>query len=114
MITLVFAEVNIAARPSASPDYISNSIKDIPIKPDTSHLAKPNDRAGSIRAIVSHLSLGEGSVIVDIGAGRGRDTWVFAKVVGETGLVFAETMVVREARGERFSFVDCAEQYWRT
>jgi len=37
--------------------------------------------------------LGEGAVIADIGAGRGRDTWVFAKIVGETGTVFAEEIV---------------------
>jgi len=60
---------------------------------NTFHSAKPNDRAGSVRAIVSHLDLGEGAVIADIGAGRGRDTWVFAKIFGETGLVFAEEIV---------------------
>jgi SAM-dependent methyltransferase len=31
-----------------------------------------------------------GSVIADIGAGNGRDSWVFAKIVAETGRVFAE------------------------
>ena len=29
-------------------------------------------------------------MIADIGAGEGRDTWVFADIVGETGKVFAE------------------------
>jgi len=60
---------------------------------DENASAKPNDRAGSLRAIVSPLGLGEGSVIADVGAGRGRDTWVFAKIVGETGTVFAEEIV---------------------
>ena len=92
-ITSVSADENTTARPSAAPDSIGNSIKDIPIKPDTSHIAKPNDRAGSVRAIVSHLGLGDGAVIADIGAGRGRDTWIFAEIVGETGLVFAEEIV---------------------
>jgi len=77
-ITSVSADETTTARPSASPDSIGNSNKDIPFKPDTSHIAKPNDRAGSVRAIVSHLGLGEGAVIADIGAGRGRDT-IFVK-----------------------------------
>jgi len=89
-ITSVSADENRAARPVASLDSIDNSTKVVSWEPNTLHSAKPNDRAGSVRAIVSHLSLGEGSVIADIGAGRGRDTWVFAKIVGETGLVFAE------------------------
>ena len=50
---------------------------------------KPNNRAESVRAVVSHLGLGEGSVVADIGAGSGRDTWIFAKIVGEKGTVFA-------------------------
>ncbi len=58
------------------------SAKDIP--------AKPADRAASVRALVRHLGLGEGSVIADIGAGNGRDTWVFAKIAGGTGTVLAE------------------------
>ena len=52
--------------------------------------AKPKDRTESIHAIVSHLGLGKGSTIADIGAGGGRDTWVFAEIVGETGTVYAE------------------------
>jgi len=52
--------------------------------------AKPKSREESVRAVVSHLGLGEGAAIADIGAGRGKDTWVFAKIVGETGTVYAE------------------------
>jgi len=55
-----------------------------------SKIAKPANRADSVRTLVSHLGLGEGSVIADIGAGGGRDTWFFADIVGKTGIVFAE------------------------
>jgi ubiquinone/menaquinone biosynthesis C-methylase UbiE len=51
---------------------------------------KPESRADAVRALVSHLGLGQGSVIADIGAGSGKDTWVFAEIVVETGKVFAE------------------------
>ena len=51
---------------------------------------KPETRADAVRALVSHLGLNEGSVIADIGAGNGKDTWVFAEIVGETGKVYAE------------------------
>ncbi len=51
---------------------------------------KPETRADAVRALVSHLGLSEGSIIADIGAGNGRDTWVFAEIVGETGKAFAE------------------------
>lgn len=92
-ITSVSADENRAAGPFASLDSIDNSPRVVSGESNTLHSAKPNDRAGSVRAIVSHLDLGEGAVIADIGAGRGRDTWVFAKIVGETGLVFAEEIV---------------------
>jgi predicted methyltransferase len=55
-----------------------------------SKTAKPSNRTDSVRALVRHLGLGEGSVIADIGAGGGRDTWVFADIVGGTGMVFTE------------------------
>lgn len=47
-------------------------------------------RAAYVRALVANLGLGEGATIADIGAGNGRDTWVFASVVGPTGKVYAE------------------------
>ncbi|MBN2312849.1 MAG: methyltransferase domain-containing protein [Sedimentisphaerales bacterium] len=53
-------------------------------------IAKPANRDDSVRTLVRHLGLGQGSVIADIGAGRGRDTWVFAEITGTTGTVFAE------------------------
>ena len=50
----------------------------------------PEQRAKSLRTIAERLSVGPGSVIADIGAGKGRDTWIFADIVGEDGKVFAE------------------------
>ena len=57
---------------------------------DNAGSAKPKDRAESVRAVLSHLGLGEGSAVADIGAGGGKDTWVFAEIVGQAGTVFAE------------------------
>ncbi|MBN2271501.1 MAG: methyltransferase domain-containing protein [Sedimentisphaerales bacterium] len=51
---------------------------------------RPKNRAESLRAIVSYLGLGKSSAIADIGAGNGRDTWVFAEIVGEGGKVYPE------------------------
>jgi predicted methyltransferase len=51
---------------------------------------KPKDRAASVAALCAKLGLGQGAVIADIGAGRGPDTWVFAKIVGQSGSVYAE------------------------
>ncbi len=64
-----------------------------PEESNKSCASKPKDRAESVGAILSHLGLGEGSTVADIGAGSGRDTWVFAKIVGETGTVFAQEIV---------------------
>ena len=47
-------------------------------------------RAESLRTIAERLGVGSGSVIADIGAGKGRDTWTFADIVGEDGKVFSE------------------------
>jgi predicted methyltransferase len=58
--------------------------------PDGGKIVKPANRDDSVRTLVRHLGLGEGSTIADIGAGGGRDTWVFADIVGETGTVFTE------------------------
>jgi len=85
---------NAAAKPVVTPESIdNNNVKDAPGEPDKIRSAKPNNRADSVRALVSHLGLGEDSTVADIGAGGGRDTWVFAKIVGETGVVFAEEIV---------------------
>ena len=55
--------------------------------------ARPKSRAESLRAILSRLGVGEGSVVADVGAGRGGDTWVFAEIVGEEGTVFSQEIL---------------------
>lgn len=55
-----------------------------------SEIVKPANRADSVRALARHLGLGKGAAIADIGAGNGRDTWIFADIVGNAGKVFAE------------------------
>jgi len=87
---LVHAKTNIVARQAAHQGPAGNTAKCPPKESGKSDPAKPKDRAGSLRAIVSSLGLGEGSVIADIGAGNGKDTWVFAEIVGETGKVYPE------------------------
>ncbi len=64
-----------------------------PQKSGETSAARPKNRAESLRAILAHLGLGEGAVVADIGAGRGRDSWVFADVVGETGTVFSQEIL---------------------
>jgi tRNA A58 N-methylase Trm61 len=51
---------------------------------------KPQTRADSLVAVTSSLGVNAGSVIADIGAGSGRDSWVFARVVGASGRILAE------------------------
>jgi len=51
---------------------------------------KPQTRADSLVAVTSSLGVNAGSVIADIGAGNGRDSWVFARVVGASGRILAE------------------------
>jgi predicted methyltransferase len=60
--------------------------------------AKPTHRAEAIAAIMSHLGLGEGSVVADVGAGGGHDTWSFAEVVGEKGTVYAEEIAENKVK----------------
>jgi predicted methyltransferase len=87
----VSAEVSIKARASESSEPVP---------------AKPKNRTESLKAIVSHLGLGKGSAIADIGAGNGRDTWVFAEIVGETGAVYPEEIAEDKVK----SLKDAAEQ----
>ena len=96
-----WADENTAAKCVALPDSNSACARDIPKEPAESCPTKPDNRADSIRALVSHLGLGEGSVIADIGAGSGRDTWVFAKIVGGTGTVFAEEIAENKVESLR-------------
>ena len=46
-------------------------------------------RAASLRKIADRLEIRPGATIADIGAGKGRDTWVFSDIVGDQGRVFA-------------------------
>ena len=87
---VVHAEANTVSGQVEHKDSAKKAIDSHPTASDESASAKPKNRSESIRAIVSHLSLGEGAVIADIGAGNGKDTWVFAGIVGETGKVYAE------------------------
>jgi predicted methyltransferase len=96
-----WADENTTDTHAALPDSNGISARDVPTEPAESGPVKANDRAASIRALVSHLDLGEGSVIADIGAGGGRDTWVFAKIVGETGTVFAEEIAENKVESLR-------------
>jgi len=88
----VAATVCVGRETMAIPVSLSvfTSAEDSAANSNASKPVKPANRANSVRALVSHLGLGEGSVIADIGAGGGRDTWVFADIVGKTGMVFAE------------------------
>jgi len=61
-----------------------------PNKTTISPSARPRNRADSLVALTSRLGVGAGSTVADIGAGKGRDTWVFARLVGESGSVWAE------------------------
>lgn len=47
-------------------------------------------RAESLKAILARLGVGKGDTVADVGAGRGRDSWVFADVVGSDGAVYSE------------------------
>ncbi len=86
LVSLYVCE-NIVAWPVNPAD---NNITALLTEPNKVCSTKPSSRAESVRALLSFLSLGEGSVVADIGAGGGRDTWVFAEIVGETGTVYAE------------------------
>jgi len=87
-----------AALRSVAPPCTIHEAKDTPGASKKMCSTRPNNRTESVRAIVSYLGLGKGSVVADIGAGNGRDTWVFAKIVGEKGIVFAEEIVKNKVK----------------
>ncbi len=66
-----------------------------PAETTSEEVARPKDRAESIRSLTARLGIGEGATIVDLGAGRGHDTWLFAGVVGPTGRVYAQDITNR-------------------
>jgi len=99
LVASASSDKNAVAKPVATPECIDNrSVKKTPGEPDKIRSAKPKNRADSVRALVSLLGLGEGSTVADIGAGGGRDTWVFAEIVGEKGTVFAEEIVENKVK----------------
>jgi predicted methyltransferase len=51
---------------------------------------RPADRPAAIRALAARLEIGPGKAVADIGAGKGEDTWVFAEIVGPSGMVYSE------------------------
>jgi predicted methyltransferase len=46
-------------------------------------------REHSLNQIAQRLAIGAGSVVADIGAGTGRDSWTFAQIVGASGRVYS-------------------------
>ena len=89
-VTSIYAGENSADQRVAGLDSREKSVEYLPEGSKQTGLAKPKTRAESIGALVSHLGLGKGSVVADIGAGNGKDTWVFAEIVGKKGTVYAE------------------------
>jgi predicted methyltransferase len=81
---------NTVAWPVNAQGSADNSITALLTEPNKVCSTKPSSRAESVHALLSFLSLGEGSVVADIGAGGGTDTWTFANIVGKKGLVFAQ------------------------
>lgn len=51
---------------------------------------KPKNASTSLKALLAHLEIGTGSVVADVGAGGGGDTWTFAEIVGPEGRVYSE------------------------
>jgi SAM-dependent methyltransferase len=56
-------------------------------------------RAAALRAIAERLGVGAGATIADIGAGNGRDSWVFAEIVGRDGKVLSEEIDSGKTKG---------------
>ena len=56
-------------------------------KPRAKEDSQQRDR--SLQKLAERCGVGAGSVIADIGAGAGRDSWTFAQIVGESGKVYS-------------------------
>ena len=57
--------------------------------------------ARAIRAMAARLEIGAGDVVADIGAGKGGDTWVFAEIVGPSGVVYSEEITENQVKSLR-------------
>ncbi|MBN1853928.1 MAG: methyltransferase domain-containing protein [Pirellulales bacterium] len=73
-----------------SASAVGQPVKAPPRSQESRKRTEDQKRSESLWKIAQHLHVGEGSVIADIGAGNGRDTWTFADIVGATGKVLAE------------------------
>ena len=62
---------------------------------------RPKDRPAAIRALAARLKIGEGNAVADIGAGKGGDTWVFAEIVGPSGVVYSEEITENQVKSLR-------------
>ena len=69
-----------------------------PGKVDSQKAALPKSREEALGAIFSRAGLAKGAVVADVGAGSGLDSWVFAKLVGETGIVYSEEIGEKDVR----------------
>ena len=58
-------------------------------KQNTKRKQEAKKRAESLRKLADRLEIRRGATIADIGSGEGRDSWVFADIVGKEGSVFA-------------------------
>jgi predicted methyltransferase len=67
------------AQPSAAPAAKA--------KPRAKEDSQQRDK--SLNRIADRLEIRAGSVIADIGAGAGRDSWTFAQIVGTSGKVYS-------------------------
>lgn len=88
MLACSAAPFAIAGQESACPPAVAKP----ETKPEASQVAadRPKSRVDAVRALAARLGVGPGSVVADLGAGKGQDTWVFADVVGPSGVVYAE------------------------
>lgn len=93
-----------ATKPAAAPAAAPADKDGKPAKPAPEK--KKPDRTPVVTAVLEYLHLGAGAAIADIGAGGGEDTWVFAKLVGSTGTVYAEEIT----EGKVKSLASAAEQ----
>jgi predicted methyltransferase len=53
-------------------------------------------RAAGIATLAARVHVGLGSVVADIGAGNGQDSWVWAGIVGPQGTVYSEEVTERQ------------------